>query len=1228
MSIKSFRLASLFLILAFTAFSYAQRLPLQETVENSARYRWENKPVLESVLLDNTELLSTWSHTDEGTMTLTTERAKDGIHSIRLSSKALVMHPTTVTDNNIYNRNSIFCSAKRVVTNQNWNNWNRVSMWIYPDYPGENAVSVYVRVMANSSSNDNIVLKNRQWNYIVSEIPTINRTSVTGIDIKFRLTGIEGGMNQNFTCDIDKVMLERVATDKTSGWAVATDKLSFSHTGYSVGSKKSAFASNITATTFSLIDAVTNQTVLTKPITSQTTYRGTYKIMDFSEFNVPGSYFIQAGNINTRPFSISPQIWVTPLEKALNFYYVLRCAYAVPGYHGVTNTDWRANGVDISGGWYDAGDLSQALYNTSEGTLIMFQLAERLRQNNTNPALLAQITDEAKWGLQWLLKVTDRAGKRAGWSVLGRWTDGIVGSADDARASLAFNATNFMLTAAAEAVAYRVLKDVDPTLAAKSLAIAEEDWGFAKTKLSTYLGSTPVCETAAAATLASIELYKSTGKQLYADQALSMSSYLTDSQQSTYIPGGEIAGFLYEKTDKTQILHSVYGSGAHEHTQIIAMAALCEAFPTHANYMKWYSGVAMYSDMYKKITNNTAPYNMLPGGVYLKNETDTDFAGMPAQLAKGQSIGDNHVVMALPANDGHFGQLHLQLSQGKGVAVGAHLRGDLDALQLAEEQMQWTLGRNPFSNSFMYGEGYDYIPLYTPMNGNVVGALPVGLPSTSVDEPVWKAGSNMPSPHEQWIQTVNRFVWLAGDLLGSTILTGKSATEVSVLNETTNVLTKMQPDGNGNFSTTIPQGKYIVTVDGMEHHVVALPNAKISINKMLDFVVTTNRNAENTKQVTITVEANGTGTHKLAIRTSNLTVLEPEKTITLQQGIKQTISWEALIPDENSPCYVVIVPDNNIAERKEALVKFIKVASVVDGSTTKILVSQDTYIDNTTPTTAKGTATSTFASYSATLSTPRIRDSYFKFVLSDFKPEDAASIKSVKLALKAGYVSDATTSQKLILRDVNKDGIDLNTLTFDGLAAAGLNAVPFYLDNSILTDFTLFPSEKQLGSKISEYEGAIAVDQVIEFDVTNYIKWAIANGKQEVNMNMSKDVSSDNGLDNRAWFHTLETTVTDAIPMLNLIIDVSALKSRFQSKNQWKLFPTVATAGNINLICENNVFLPAQIKIYSITGVMVKSLTATTSSLSFNAHDFSAGSYIVSITNNEIAENQRFIVAN
>ena len=54
--------------------------------EDGAEFRWLNKKVLDSRVLDSMEGLSTWSFTGAGEMALTDVRVKDGQHSLRIRS--------------------------------------------------------------------------------------------------------------------------------------------------------------------------------------------------------------------------------------------------------------------------------------------------------------------------------------------------------------------------------------------------------------------------------------------------------------------------------------------------------------------------------------------------------------------------------------------------------------------------------------------------------------------------------------------------------------------------------------------------------------------------------------------------------------------------------------------------------------------------------------------------------------------------------------------------------------------------------------------------------------------------------------------------------------------------------------------------------------------------------------------------------------------------------------
>ena len=97
----SFRVAGLFLVVLAATLLFGQpgpRAPMKVPQANSASFRWLQKSVTESRLLDDMEDISSWSlqntygygtPTDrpQGKMALSTEQVLKGHHSLRLQTK-------------------------------------------------------------------------------------------------------------------------------------------------------------------------------------------------------------------------------------------------------------------------------------------------------------------------------------------------------------------------------------------------------------------------------------------------------------------------------------------------------------------------------------------------------------------------------------------------------------------------------------------------------------------------------------------------------------------------------------------------------------------------------------------------------------------------------------------------------------------------------------------------------------------------------------------------------------------------------------------------------------------------------------------------------------------------------------------------------------------------------------------------------------------------------------
>ena len=759
---------------------------------NSAEAAWLKKPVQASRALDDMTQSTTWRFSGTGQLAFPTEVRRGNMRVLHVDMQMFVDKPAP-TRNGLSSVN-----LQRAFPGEDWTGYNRISMWIRPDVSGfpmlpleivlHNDGAEKVPDKYNREGTHYVTLPNDTWTHVVWEISPLARDRVTMLEIGYWVNKMLAAPTDRVAFEIGGLELQRVDADNYAGWAVAPGKISFSHTGYLSAFSKSAVASGLAAREFEVVrmhDTVPGELVLRKPVRSVRTPIGDFQEMDFSELNAPGTYAIRAGNVSTRPFRIGDDVWTRTIWETLNFFYGERCGYAVPGSHGVDHLDWFATHgnqkIVMSGGWHDAGDLSQGVINTGEATYAMFALAERLRARGGDAALVTRLIEEGKWGLDWVLRVRFDGGYRIGFASHNLWTNNVVGDADDRSREAKNNPNANYIAAAAEAIAARVLKSDEPDLAARSLRTAEEDWGYAIGGVegpgtwSTPAFAATRLELAGIGTTASLELYRATHKQMYADKAVELAKVIVASQQKTPVGAAfPLAGFFYTGPDRDTLFHEFHRG--NDQAPIVALTQLVETLPQHADRATWMSTLALYAGYQKKTATTTAPYGVLPAYVYRLGDDAKEVPdsgalhgatreAYRAQVLAGRSMGDGWYLRAFPvwfARRGNFGVL---LSQAKALAASARVRHDSAGLDLAQRQAQWIVGRNPFAQSTMYGEGYDWAQQYSVSSGDFVGSLPVGIQSRGdTDLPYWPA-QNMYVYKEVWVHPASRWLWLMADLL-------------------------------------------------------------------------------------------------------------------------------------------------------------------------------------------------------------------------------------------------------------------------------------------------------------------------------------------------------------------------------------------------------------------------------------------------------------------------------
>jgi hypothetical protein len=161
---------------------------------------------------------------------------------------------------------------------------------------------------------------------------------------------------------------------------------------------------------------------------------GHFAELDFSRLDRPGRYVLRVGDAKSRAFDIGPAALRSLPDTLLEFMRQQRCGCnpwldgECHQHDGRTAYGPRPAGseLDARGGWHDAGDLLKYLLTSGNATAQLLLAWEMHRESaagrsagETPPAFadrvdalgkpvsngVPDVLDEARWGLEWMLKL-------------------------------------------------------------------------------------------------------------------------------------------------------------------------------------------------------------------------------------------------------------------------------------------------------------------------------------------------------------------------------------------------------------------------------------------------------------------------------------------------------------------------------------------------------------------------------------------------------------------------------------------------------------------------------------------------------------------------------------------------------------------------------------------------------------------------------------------------------
>lgn len=772
--------------------------PLPLDVSRSLEEAGLQKEVLASTPLCSMKTLEGWHHYGIGKISRSTERSITGDGSLRLTT------PTDRpdwknSDHAVYG----YSQATFDVKGANWEKYNRIFFHIYPDCEGSRNVhlNLYIHNDGTLKIPDEygregaheINLVNRQWNKCYLEITELPRDKVTRLTFGATAFGRDRTTGRTLEFYIDGIELQQVANPEVvSGWMPEEGRIVYSTSGYTGQGDKIAITTPQTGSSdkkFRLVDAGNGQPVYEGSIRNEQTAIGSFGILDFSGFRQAGNYRLQTDGFTTSAFRIGENIWENSVWKALNFIFCERCGYPVPGKHDHCHADIYAthNGrtVAYNGGWHDAGDMSQQTLQTGDVMFALFEMANKVKGKDV--LLRQRLLEEAKWGLDFILKCRFGDGYRASSAGMAIWTDNMTGNEDDTPARVHNNPFDNFLLAGMEAYAAGSIDD-DPALQESLVRTAKEDFEFAlKAHQETGYGNfkifwehsynTSESQYMATASWAASQLFRLTGENGYARLAADFARFVLSCQRNTPLKDKDrLCGFFYRDRSRKVITH--FNHQSREQVYMQSLIALCETQPAHPSYGKWKNAIELYASYLKSITRYSQPYRMIPSGVYHVDEAKDSlsfyaqhlFPGKQAvsdytrQLENGIRLDKEHYLRIFPVWFSFRGNTAIHLAMGKAAALCGNFLNDGELKEIAEEQLRWTVGKNPFGQSLMYGEGDRYAQQYAALPGEMTGELPVGIQTKyNEDKPYWPQCNNA-TYKEVWMTSAGKWLSLIAEL--------------------------------------------------------------------------------------------------------------------------------------------------------------------------------------------------------------------------------------------------------------------------------------------------------------------------------------------------------------------------------------------------------------------------------------------------------------------------------
>ena len=743
-----------------------------DNYENGSYYRWENKEVKNkfNIFTPSRSAILNIKEPKDGRLNINESVIFESIPSLEIKTNKIIKNGFS----------SSTCGIKINFDKVNLLTFNRVSIWMNINATGYQ--NFYFHFMLGKKGIVHTAsVEIGKWQKIMWELDVKEEIEVDEITITPFLFGCPPEALTDVSFFVNKIDLEEVEMDYCKGWNL-DERIAYSHPGYFIKSAKIALTQKINNSHFYILDEKDN-IVYEDDATLVTSELGNFYKLNFTKFEKKGTYKIKIDDKETNYFEINENPYLSSLVKSLNFLRLLRCGEDIDGVHSACHLNCKTkhengNTVPNFGGWHDAGDLSQFEICTAEMAHALLDLSLKVDDKKLKDRILT----EAKVGISWLLRTRFSDGSRALAVSYSLWRNNELEPDDETIKKSVAEKGPFesFCSSAALAVAARCFDD--KIYSSWCLRMAKEDFEFAKKwyKEGIYTkrwGKNIDSQVCGQGLIAASELYEITKDPYYIDVAIEYSNIIMKCQETEYLLNKSIRGFFYEDVNHNYILS--YEHRGHEQSPIHGLCRIIQVYPNIKNSEEIIKSIKMYEEYIIQTIYHTNPYYLLPGHIYNLNKINPEHFTIPSymctkeegvqilknQIKSGIHIKDDWYLRILPVSVQRRGFHATLLSKAKAISMIGKTLNNITCKQVAINQLEWISGKNPFASSTMYGEGYNYHPLYVAFSKQMVGALPVGIETIgNEDLPYWPTYNNAVFK-EIWGHTTGKFLWVLADII-------------------------------------------------------------------------------------------------------------------------------------------------------------------------------------------------------------------------------------------------------------------------------------------------------------------------------------------------------------------------------------------------------------------------------------------------------------------------------